>query len=155
MASETLRKRLIKEECKDGIPELFPYQDSEGIWTIAVGHNIEVDPVMKPELGQLMKTGITDDEVNVLLDHDIAKAEADLYRVYPWAESMDEARREVLIDMTFNMGISKVFQFHNTMTMIKEGRYHDAAENLKQSLWFKEVGSRAENLCEILDTGVA
>ena len=149
MASDILRNRLIQEE---GFKN-FPYQDTKGIFTVGVGHNIEADPVMKPQLSQLMKTGLTDDEVNALLDKDISNAETDLYHVYPWAEQLDEPRREVLVDMTFNMGINTLFQFHNTMLMVKEGRYHDAAENLKLSKWYGQVGSRAVMLCKILDTG--
>jgi len=148
------RKDAIRfEECKDGVPNLYPYQDTKGIWTIGIGHNIEADPVMKSELGALMKTGISEQEAYFIFDQDIANAEVDLYRVYPWVEQLDEPRRGVLVDMTFNMGISKVFQFHNTMNMIKDGRYHDAAENLKLSAWYEQVGNRAVNLCKILDTG--
>jgi len=147
--TDILRKRLIKEE---GF-RLWPYQDTKGIWTIGVGHNVEADPEMKPRLGDLMKFGITRTEAYSLLDRDIKNAETDLEELYPWVSQLNEARREVLVDMMFNMGKRKLFQFHNTMAMIKDGRFHDAAENLKLSLWYKQVGDRAINLCRILDAG--
>lgn len=147
--STTLKNRLIQEE---GL-RLRPYQDSNGIWTIGVGHNIEADAMMFPLLGPLIETGITKERAFELLDSDIAEATRELERVYPWIKNLDEPRREVLIDMCFNLGIAKLFQFHNTIRMIEEGRYVDAADNLRSSLWYRQVGNRAEHLCQILITG--
>lgn len=161
--SDTLRKRIIQawEEQEEKRLELeegerhFPYRDSRGIWTIGVGHNIEADPVMKPDLNTLMKTGLSEDQIRSILDLDVAKAEKSLFSTYPWAANLDEARREVLVDMTFNMGINKLMQFHNSLMEIQSGEYHAAAARLAQSEWYREVGSRAVHLCQILDTGVA
>lgn len=143
------KKRLLVEEGQ----RMFPYQDKYGNWTIGCGHNIEADPVMKLHLSVLMKTGITNDQMMALLDQDIITAEKDLFRVYPWAQNIDDVRKEVLVDMTFNMGINKLFQFHNTMLEIKEGMYQEAASRLMQSDWYNEVGDRAVNLCQMLRTG--
>jgi len=148
--SDNLRDRLVKEEEF----RKFPYQDSRGIWTIGVGHNIEVDFDMKNKLGVLLKNGLTTEEVYRLLDKDIEKAVYNLSLKLPWTNDLDEVRREVLVDMVFNMGINKVIRFNNTLNLIKNGKYHEASENLKLSLWYSQVGVRAKNLCRVLDTGV-
>ena len=149
------RKDAIRfEECKGGVPNLYPYQDTKGIWTIGIGHNIEADAVMMPELGSLMKTGISEEEAYNIFDNDVTHAEAELYRVYPWSQNLDDARRGVLVDMCFNMGINKLFQFHNTTNLIKAGLYREAVAHLQMTPWFEQVGRRAVNLCNILITGV-
>ena len=137
----------------NGVLTFFPYQDSKGIWTIFYGHNIEADPDMLPNLSVLMKTGGTEDQADATLDSDIQKATDNLFQALPWAESLDEARQSVLIDMSFNMGIMKLLQFNNTLLFIKEGNYEGAAERLEQSAWYSQVGARAVNLIRILRTG--
>ena len=148
--SETLRDRLIREERL----ELFPYPDSEGIWTIGVGHNIEADPDMFPNLEHLKETGITKVQALDLLDKDIQTATDELLEYLPWTGELDDwPRKSVLIDMAFNLGIEKLLGFHLTLLAVQDGRYEDAAKWMLGSKWADEVGNRAKNLARIMRTG--
>ena len=67
-------------------------------WTIGVGHNLE-------------SRGISEDIAMAILDEDIDTCERELKWHFPhWKDYPDEVQ-EVLIDLCFNMGITKLMQF--------------------------------------------
>jgi lysozyme len=55
--------------------------------------------------------------------------------------------------MAFNLGIKKLMEFKNTLKAMSEGRYADAADGMRKSLWAKQVGKRAERLIHIMENG--
>lgn len=128
-----LQKQLVLHE---GL-KLEPYKCTAGKLTIGVGRNIE-------------DIGISEDEAMFMLDSDIARVRDELDRALPWWSELTEARRNVLIDMCFNLGISRLLQFQNALTAIEEGRYDDGAAEMLDSRWAKQVGARAENLAEAM-----
>lgn len=145
--SETLRNRLILEEGKKNklyrdTSKKTGFEGRSGKVTIGVGYNID-------------DLGLPDDIILLLLDRSIAKAEQDLARALPWVSSLDEARREVLVDMVFNMGIETVLEFHTTLFLIQTHDFEGAASRMLQSAWADQVGDRAKRLAEIMRTGRA
>ena len=151
---ETLRDRLIREE---GL-RLLPYQDTKGIWTIGVGHNIEADPFMIHELDVLKERGITKDEAYGLLDKDIQDHTATLLKALPWVGDLDWNRKSVIIDLCFNMGLGNesrgLLSFTHTLPLLEAGKWEEAAEHLRASKWYRDVGPhRADLLIKILVTG--
>lgn len=151
---ETLKDRLIREE---GL-RLFPYQDKKGIWTIGIGHNIEVDPFMMPQLETLKTRGITKDEAYGLLDKDIQDHTSDLLEALPWVGDLDWNRKSVFIDLCFNMGLGNdkhgLLSFKNTLALAEAGKWSEVGEHLKASKWYQDVGpTRADLLIKILVTG--
>ncbi len=142
---ENLRDRLIRTEGKRNrlyrdTSVFVGFEGKKGKITIGVGYNID-------------DRGLPDDVIYMLLDRDIQAATKDLNTHLPWAANLDWPRRSVLIDLVFNMGIAKVLEFKNTLASIQKGLYREAAAHLKDSLWYRQVGSRGENLCRILEIG--
>lgn len=131
-----LREQLIRHE---GV-RLKPYRCTAGKLTIGVGRNLD-------------DVGISKEEALYLLDNDIAKAESTLLQALPWVKDLDEQRRNVLINMTFNMGIDGLLGFKNTLSLIQAKRYEEAAKNMLQSKWAMQVGNRAVYLAKVMDTG--
>jgi len=129
------------------------YKDSRGIWTIGCGHNLQCDPELFPQLRHLIDVGITDTQIDALLDHDIANAEHQLDLYLPWWRHLDNVRQDVMVNMAFNLGIQKLLGFHNTLAAIHDGRYADAAKGMAQSLWDHQVGERADELEAMMATG--
>ena len=144
-----LRERLIQEE---GL-KLFPYKDTRGILTIGVGHNLEADPDMMMHLSKYQAEGITEQFAMSILDADILTAKKSLYVHLPWAANLDDERREILVDMTFNMGIGKLLKFEKMLYALKNDRYGDAASEMLDSAWAREVGNRATILASIMESG--
>lgn len=112
------------------------YYDFVGIPTIGVGHNLN-EP-------------ISDRAIDVILEDDINNKLKDLDTNLSWWRTMDEARQLVLADMCFNLGITRLLGFKETLKAMKEGRYQDAAKGMEDSLWYKQVGVRAVRLVEIM-----
>ena len=68
-------------------------------------------------------------------------------------EKNEIARAEALLDMAYNMGIGSLLTFKTSLPLIEKGEYSKAAENLKASRWYKQVGRRSRAICKIMETG--
>jgi lysozyme len=119
---------------------LHPYKDSVGKLTIGVGRNLD-------------DVGISADEADYLLQNDLKTATSHLQSALPWALQLDDVRRAVLINMTFNMGIAGLLTFKNTLSLIQTGQYDKAADNMLESKWAEQVGPRAHRLALQMKTG--
>lgn len=131
----SLREQIIRDE---GM-RLKPYKDTVGKLTIGVGRNLE-------------DVGISLTEAEVMLDHDISRITAQVISYLPWTVKLDEARREVLINMAF-MGIGKLLKFEKMLAALQQDDYSTAAKELLDSKYHEQVGLRAERLAEQLLTG--
>lgn len=118
----------------------FPYIDSTGNETIGIGRNLKTK-------------GISKQEALDLLQYDISECEDNLLKNLGFFSLLDEVRKCVLIDMTFNMGILKLLSFKNTLDLIKNKNYSGAADNMLSSEWAKEVGNRAVVLSKMMRDG--
>ena len=129
---------LVRDEGE----KLFPYLDtaSPPRTTIGVGRN-------------LSDRGISQQESRYLLRNDIESHTLELLNALPWVSQLNPARQAVLVSMCFNMGLKGLLQFHNTLSMIEQGKYQEAAQAMLQSLWAKQVGHRAERLSQQMETG--
>lgn len=135
-----LIRSLRGEECE----VLTEYKDHLGYSTIGVGRLID-----KRKGG-----GITKEESAYLLNNDIDKIVEQLDKRISWWETLDEARRGVLVNMAFQMGVDGLLGFKNTLNMIQSGRYSDAAKGMLNSLWAKQTPARAKRMSEQMRTGV-
>lgn len=161
------RDQLIRDE---GL-RLFPYRCPAGKLTIGVGRNLDDNPLTADEvmvfllsrpdlivnntsinevrallLYDFTRVGITEDEAHYLLDNDIKKVVADINYHLPWVNDHPAEVKNILTNMAFQMGINGLLKFHNTLNHIKNKNYHQAAENMKQSLWAKQTPKRAKRL---------
>lgn len=126
---EQLKKQLERDE---GL-RLTPYRDSVGKLTIGIGRNLD-------------DKGIREDEAHVMLDNDIEEVRAGLERELDWFNRLDEARRGVLLNMAFNMGVQGLMAFQNMLAAVEAGDWPKAAEEMKHSRWWGQVGPRADRL---------
>lgn len=136
---DALRKQLIEHE------GLRPsaYQDSLGYWTIGVGRLIDA-----------RKGGrITHDEAMFLLDNDIAQCVGQLRGALDWFAREDEIRQRALIDLAFNLGISGLLKFRNTLAAWARKDYAAAARGLEKSLWYRQVGRRGPRIVQMVKHG--
>lgn len=135
-----LRESLIQHE---GL-RLKVYKDTLGIETIGVGRN-------------LRDRGITQEEAMLLLEHDIQIAEGELYNALPWMGSLDPARRDVFIELSFALGMPKLREFRRMLLAGQNKDWDVCANELLNSLWAEQVGKapgeRAHTLATILRTG--
>lgn len=145
MNEEKLQALIILHEGE----VLHTYKCSAGKLTVGVGHNLEANPI--PDLGP--GSEITQERSRQILKIDLDTVRAGLKKHLPWAESLDEVRRAVLIDMCFNLGIWGLLGFKNTLAAIQSGDYVKAAGMMLQSKWAGQVGKRATRLSTMMKTG--
>ncbi|MBF0453690.1 MAG: lysozyme [Magnetococcales bacterium] len=133
---QRLKEQLILHE---GL-RLKPYHCSANKLTIGVGRNLD-------------DVGITEEEALFLLGNDIARVIPELDRNIPAFTDLDETRKRVLIDMGFNLGISRLLQFRRMLAALEQGDYQNASIEMMDSRWARQVGSRAERLKHMMKTG--
>jgi lysozyme len=125
------------------------YPDTKGIPTIGVGHNLRVSP-----LPAGWTQPLNDQQVNLLLQQDLQIVYHSLNQSLPWWTILDDVRQRVICNMCFNLGIIRLLGFHRTLISIKTGAYVTASQDMEQSVWYNEVGERADVMCEAMETGV-
>jgi lysozyme len=137
---KALEEQLASEEGA----KLTAYQDTKGIWTIGIGHNMEADPnFSEPYEG----TSITQEQCDALFQSDIAGAIADVDNHLPWVDiSLTDARKRVIIDMCYNMGICGLLRFPKMLAACAVGDYPKTVAQMQNSAWHNQVGERAIKL---------
>ena len=136
-------ERLIKMlKLHEGV-RTHAYQCSADKWTIGVGRNIDED-------GGL---GLSSEEINVLLINDIERVKSELSANYFWFPALDEVRQAALIDMCFNLGLSRLRGFVKALEAMSRQQFDNAAEEFLDSRWASQVGQRATRVTEMIRTG--
>lgn len=117
-----------------------PYRDSHGLLTDGVGINLDA--------------GFDDEEIDWLLQHRLGKVEKRMEQL-PWYMGLDDIRKSVFLDLSFNMGVDTVLLFKGTIAAVEAKDWQAAHDHLLDSKWRKDVGDRrAIPLAEQLLTGV-
>lgn len=118
-----------------------PYVDSVGKLTIGVGRN-------------LTDKGLSEDEIDFLLGNDLKECREDLQRFGWWAD-LNDARRNAMLDMRFNLGPSRFRRFRLMLAAVATGDYHEASRQMERSTWATQVGFRAVRLARMMRDGIS
>ena len=118
------------------------YVCSEGYETIGVGRNISEGGL-----------GLSKDEVDFLLVNDIKRVQDELTRNFSWFLDLNEARRDAMVDICFNLGLTRLRSFANALEAMSYGQYEIAANEFMDSRWSQQVGNRAVEVTEMIRTG--
>ena len=95
----------------------------------------------------------SEDEINYLLQNDIDRVVAELDSEYDWFSGLDSVRQDVMIDISFNLGQTRLRAFKNALAGMAKGDWRAAADEFMDSRWSKQVGNRAKELTEMIRTG--
>jgi lysozyme len=136
------------------------YQDHLGIDTVGIGRNLQDRGITDGELSFINKTmdevyenGLTEEEAYYLCMNDIAIVEKELLANKPVVNQLNDVRQMVLIDMAFNMGVPRLMKFKNMWLAIEKVNYQLANEEMIDSRWAGQVGSRAMKLSLAMKNG--
>tara|TARA_R100000541_G_scaffold6375_1_gene13889 strand:+ start:54 stop:476 length:423 start_codon:yes stop_codon:yes gene_type:complete len=135
----------FKDKIKDQLVlheglRLKPYKCTSGKLTIGVGRNLD-------------DAGISEQEAFMLLDNDINKIINSLPFQFPFYSELNDARKAVLINMAFNIGMSGLFKFKNMLAAIRNGDFEQASYEMLDSVWAEQVGNRARQLANQMASG--
>ena len=136
--------KVITQALIDSVKEgeglrLKPYRCTAGKLSIGYGRNLD-------------DVGITLEEAELLLKNDLEKAEKEAEK-FPVYSKLNQARKDVLIEMVFNMGYSRLSKFKKMFEALEKGDYSEAANQMLDSAWHTQVGKRAERLAYFMRIG--
>nr|6ZFZ_A Chain A, Muscarinic acetylcholine receptor M1,Endolysin,Muscarinic acetylcholine receptor M1 [synthetic construct]6ZG4_A Chain A, Muscarinic acetylcholine receptor M1,Endolysin,Muscarinic acetylcholine receptor M1 [synthetic construct]6ZG9_A Chain A, Muscarinic acetylcholine receptor M1,Endolysin,Muscarinic acetylcholine receptor M1 [synthetic construct] len=139
------------------------YKDTEGYYTIGIGHLLTKSPSLNAAKSELDKAigrntngVITKDEAEKLFNQDVDAAVRGILRnakLKPVYDSLDAVRRAALINMVFQMGETGVAGFTNSLRMLQQKRWDEAAVNLAKSRWYNQTPNRAKRVITTFRTG--
>lgn len=109
------------------------------IITGGYGHNFQ--ELMSPKLAEL------------ILQYDVEIAKDSLKQIFKYEALNRLSYRKywVLVELAFQLGITKFSKFVNFIAAINKGFCREAAEHLRDSKYYKQVPTRVEELAEILE----
>lgn len=125
-----------------------PYYCSEGYPTIGIGTRIG------PKGAALVNYQMhwSRDVAYAHLREEV-KAIEDKIGGYPWFQRCNGPRRAVLVSMAYQMGVSGLLGFRNTLQLIGAGDYVAAGGGMRQSRWYKQTPARAERHARVMESG--
>lgn len=130
---------IIQIKRHEGL-KLKPYKCTAGKLTIGYGRNLE-------------DRGIDKDEAEQMLLRDMCEVEEQLFDK-GLLDGLNDARKAVLINMGFQLGVSGLFKFENMIAALDRKEYELAAKEMLDSLWAKkQTPNRAKELADQMLTG--
>lgn len=141
-----MNREAVYEQLKidEGV-EYEIYNDHLGYPTFGVGHLIvEGDD----EYGRPVGTRVTEERVKECFERDLDTAIGECHALYGEGEFGDlpDEVQQILVNMMFNMGRTRLSKFKNFNAAIAEGDWKRAAVEGRDSLWYRQVTNRAERL---------
>lgn len=147
--NEFMEKQIAKHEGKKN----YPYKDTEGKWTIGIGHLIgdgSDKALAKSGYSKYSKDNpMPDEQVSELFTKDLEKHRK-IAESYPFYDNMSEEGKKAIIDLTFNMGDfynkkkdDGTYMWEDLRKQLNNGEWDAAADNLASSLYARQVGNRA------------
>lgn len=129
------------------------YLDTEGHPTVGVGFNLDRPDARRriEELGlnyddvRRGRVRLTNDQINRLRDADVDHAVRDARQLFPSFDRLTPARQRALTDMAFNLGRTRLAQFHRLRDAVANEDWERAAREMRNSRWARQVGQRADH----------
>ena len=141
MDIQKLREELTLDEgCEYKI-----YNDHLGYRTLGIGHLIvQDDPEYNMEVGE----EVSEERVNECFAQDIEKVIEDCIILYDDFYTLPDEVQLIVANMMFNLGRPRLSKFIKMKTAIDNHDWQEAAIQMQDSKWYKQVPNRAERLCE-------
>jgi lysozyme len=141
MDIEKLREQLkIDEGC---VYEL--YNDHLGYATFGIGHLVtESDPEYGSEIG----TEVSESRVVEAFEQDCENVLRDCNILYEDFDDLPEEAQQVIANMMFNMGRPRLSKFKGMKRGVDSRNWNDAADEMVDSSWYRQVTKRADRLVE-------
>ena len=119
------------------------YEDHLGYPTFGVGHLVlKTDE----EYGQPIGSLITPERVKSAFKHDLSVAIDECTILYNMWDAYPDEVQEILVNMLFNLGRPRLSKFKNFKKALDSQCWDVAATEGRDSLWYRQVGNRAERL---------
>lgn len=135
-----LTNKLLNRVARNEGFRAKPYKDSVGKWTVGHGWCLEDRP-------------ITHAESLWFLNGRLKKLEATLAARYTFWAKLSNVRRGVLIEMSYQLGVTGLSKFKKMLSAIRSQKYSLASQEGLTSKWAIQTPLRAKRLMQILALG--
>ena len=115
------------------------YKDTDGKLTIGWGRNLQ-------------DRGISVDEAGFMFTNDLARTISEL-EPFSWFNTQPDNVKNALINMNFNLGITRLLEFDKMIAALENNNYSLAAREALNSEWAAEVGLRAKDIALMMREG--
>lgn len=143
--------------------KLTVYPDTEGYWTVGIGHLLtklkdkaEAIRILDNLVGRKTNGVITEAEARKIFESDVKKAIQQIHSstiLSPIYDKVSPNRKIAIINMVFQMGLKGAESFKNSLTLVSNSYYTQASINLRKSKWYRQTPNRAERVIQVLKTG--
>ena len=145
---------LCKEQIKRHEGEVLEiYEDSLGYKTLGIGHLCQPqDPEYNLEVG----TPISQEVVDMYYEDDFHKHLEEARHVFGSDEdfyNLPEDIQHVLVNMCFNLGLSRLMGFRKFLAAMEAGEWETAGVEMLDSKWARQVGPRSTRLRDLVLEG--
>ena len=138
-------QKLKEELTLDEGCEFKLYNDHLGYKTFGIGHLVtKDDPEYEIEIGE----EVSEERVNECFIKDIEKVIEDCHILYEYFNELPEDAQLIIANMMFNLGRHRLSKFVKMKEAVNEANWIEAAIQMEDSRWYKQVPNRAERLCE-------
>ena len=138
-------QKLKEELTLDEGCEFKLYNDHLGYKTFGVGHLVtKDDPEFEMEIGE----EVSEERVNECFIKDIEKVIEDCHILYEYFNELPEDAQLIIANMMFNLGRPRLTKFKKMKEAVNDANWLEAAIQMEDSRWYKQVPNRAERLCE-------
>ena len=125
-------KEIVLRICENEGFRSKPYQCSEGVWTI--GHGI---------------TYLTEDESLAIVAERVGNKHLGLLDQLDWYGDLPANVQGVILEMCFQIGTSGMLKFKKMIANLQDKNWKGAAEEMKDSKWYRQTKNRCERLAKI------
>ena len=133
------------------------YKDSKGNRTIGIGFNLEDSANRKflkregIDINELFDgRKLSENETRTLYNHSLTQAFKDAQSYDPNFAKRPEAVKMTLVDMAFNLGLTRLNKFKDMKAGLMNNDYNVAADEMIDSKWYKQVKSRGPRMVQVM-----
>lgn len=140
-------RRLEQQVMQDEGFRDTAYLDTVGVWTVGFGAT--------RVYGRPVKEGdtVTAEVARVHLRAELYGAMITAKKVFPLIDKMNDVRQEVLANMAYNLGETRLRKFKKMILAHDNLNFADMAKEMVDSKWYRQVGGRGQRLVHAMKLG--
>lgn len=125
----------------------YVYLDHLGYKTMGIGHLIrQSEPEYLLKVGQ----GVSKEAIDEYFENDLRIAIDDARRIFGDLNEHPQDVIRVLVNMSFNLGYPRLNKFVKMKEAVAQKNYLKAADEMKDSRWYTQVGRRGPELFKLM-----
>lgn len=129
-----------------------PYVDSEGYPTVACGIKIGPKGASLSNYTFTVPRKVGDVWLQSFVDSTINQCRSNP-AIYAALQQCNPARADILYSMAYQMGVTGLAGFKNTLVMISNGDFDAAANGMMNSKWARQTPNRARRHAAVMRSG--